>query len=133
MAHGVNGSVRLNTLLKERASIMFVRRPHYSYILLVWMYRISLKIYKILVLFRRVVTMFTKSLFANWILTFESRRTFPTSDMFFVNLHKGKGRPLTNSQFGCENKHDIVIIEYLDACRHLFERGILSHQKITND
>ena len=25
------------------------------------------------------------------------------------------------------------VIEYLDACRHLFERGILSHQKITNE
>ena len=28
---------------------------------------------------------------------FKSRRKFPTSDMFFVNLHKWKGRPLTNS------------------------------------
>ena len=25
------------------------------------------------------------------------------------------------------------VIEYLDACCHLFERGILSHQKITNE
>ena len=102
-------SVRLNTLPKERTSIMFVRRPLYSYTLLAWISRISLKIYKILVLFRKVVTMFKKSLFANWILIFESRRTSPMSDMFFVNSHKGKGRPLTHSLFGCENKHDIVI------------------------
>ena len=58
-----------------------------------------------------------------------------TVDEVLENLNGGRVFSKLDLRLGFPADAEKVgkVIEYLDACRHLFERGILSHQKITND